>query len=96
MWIRSTPKTNTIFEGPGLNVLGEICARQTCLGGLAAAHGQITERKYSVAQFRFFYSCGSESCLRSHENSLIMPRPCFPAPAIGLLSRMACREKQPP
>ena len=32
--------------------LGEICAGQTCLGRLAAAHGQITERNYSVAWLR--------------------------------------------
>ena len=63
MWIRSTPKTNTIFEGPGLNVLGEICARQTCLGGLAAAHGQITERKYSVAQLGIIICINIAGCL---------------------------------
>jgi len=61
MWIRSTPKKQKpLFGGPDLNVLGEICARQTCLGGLAAAHGQITERNYSVAQMRLPYSRGSE------------------------------------
>ena len=34
--------------------LGEICARQTCRRkGQTAAHGQITERRYSVPRFRF-------------------------------------------
>jgi hypothetical protein len=36
--------------------LGEICARQTCRNERqTAAHGQITERKPSVAHFRFSF-----------------------------------------
>ncbi len=36
--------------------LGEICARLNCLNkkGQTAAHVQITERKASIARFRFF------------------------------------------
>ena len=38
---------------------GKICARQTCrCEGQTAAHGQITERKPSVAQFRFLFLHG--------------------------------------
>src|ERR1700679_3561848 len=37
-------------------VRGKICARQTCrYEGQTAAHGQITERKPSVAQMRFSF-----------------------------------------
>jgi len=55
-----------------MNVLGEICAGQTCLGGLVTAHGQITERNYSVTRLQFFYFRGSERLVaQRNENSLI-------------------------
>jgi hypothetical protein len=60
MWIRC--------RGLGKSVPGKLA-----LVGQTAAHGQITERKYSVAQFRFLIPGGSEPCLRNDENSLILP-----------------------
>ena len=56
MGMRSiTPGNKDHFLGtPIYKGLGEICARQTCLfEGQSAAHGQITERNFSVARFRF-------------------------------------------
>jgi len=52
MGLRSTVQN----LGRHVGAWGKICARQTCrCEGQTAAHGQITERKPSVAQFRFLF-----------------------------------------
>lgn len=58
--------------------LGEFCARQTCrYEGQTAAHGQITERKPSVAHLRFSFL--------SHERGVPGPESVLSAEAPRIL-----------
>jgi hypothetical protein len=64
-----------------LKGFGGICARQRCLlEGQTAAHGQITERRYSVARIRF--SFGLER-LASRPPSFCPPGRHAPGPDLG-------------
>ena len=78
---RGRPSSQSNAKSPGGRLmgircrgLGEFCARQTCrYEGQTAAHGQITERKPSVAHLRFSFL--------SHERGVPGPEGVLPAGA---------------
>jgi hypothetical protein len=51
-------------RGLGKSVPGKLA----CIEGQSTAHGQITERKYSVPWFRLSLACGPTAIYKQHSN----------------------------